>query len=204
MNVLVCSSNRYACTVNHPNSVCSKMNVNASSGSVVPSQTKRQRRRSSCGRSASAYVARTRLLIPSAATSRSVFFAQRRDVFDLRLEPQVDAQLARALLENVQQTLARDPGKTVAAGANELPFEVDIDVVPMGERLRDRAVGRFVRDTQILEGRVREHDAPAERVVGLISLVVAARPMTGTGSSRVSQSRVRPDLRRLRRCASRT
>jgi hypothetical protein len=71
MNVLVDESNGYAWTWNSPPSASRMMNVNASNRRVVPSQMKRALPGSIDGWNTSSWAVRTRLLIPSAATTRS-------------------------------------------------------------------------------------------------------------------------------------
>jgi hypothetical protein len=48
---------------------------------------------------------------------------------------------------------------------------MNVDVVPVREVVRDRAVSRLIRVREILQRRIGEYDAPAERVVGPIALV---------------------------------
>jgi hypothetical protein len=71
MNVLCASSKGYACTWNRPCSFSRKMNVNASSTFVVPSQVKRFGRQSRLGLNVSACASRMKELMPSAARIRS-------------------------------------------------------------------------------------------------------------------------------------
>ena len=56
-------------------------------------------------------------------------------VGDFGLENQFDAEACGALLKNLQQLDARDSAETVAAGSYFLPFEENVDVVPVAERV---------------------------------------------------------------------
>jgi hypothetical protein len=46
----------------------------------------------------------------------------------------------------------------------------DLDIVPIGEALRDGAIGGLVRQPEGIERRVAEHHAEAEGVVGAVAL----------------------------------
>ena len=88
----------------------------------------------------------------------------------LMLEMEVHAELAGALLQDVEQPLAADADEAVAGRADRLAVDMDVDIVPMGElagddRARDGIVGH-----QILDRLVGEDHAPAERVVGPVAL----------------------------------
>ena len=48
--------------------------------------------------------------------------------------------------------------------------EIDVDVVPVIERVEDRVGARGVGGAQVAERLVGEHDAPAERVVRAVAL----------------------------------
>ena len=89
----------------------------------------RRRRRTSRGRRT-----RTRLLAPSAATIRSALSVGRIATSVSKL--QVDAELAGPVLQDGQQALPRDADEAVAAGADGLAVDVDVDVVPVGESSR--------------------------------------------------------------------
>src|ERR1700730_13611217 len=149
-----------------PNSVSLKKNVKASNGRVEPIQANLFGRRSTLGRNASACCARMRELMPSAATTRSAL----RVRLDLGLEFQLDAERAGALLQQPQQRDPRTAAKAVAADAMHGAFEVDLDVVPVGEIVGDRPVALWVVLLEGLQRLVREHDAEAERVVRAVAL----------------------------------
>jgi hypothetical protein len=88
---------------------------------------------------------------------------------DLGLEHQLDAQLSQRL-QDVEQLLAADADKAVAARADHLALEQQLDVVPVVEGLLD-GVGRgLVPLAHVVHGGVGEHHAPAEGVVGLVAL----------------------------------
>ncbi len=91
-------------------------------------------------------------------------------VAHLGLEADVDAHVARALLEDGEQPLARDPAEAVSAGSDRDALEVDVDVVPVGEVVGDRLVGGRIGVAEVLERLIGEDDAPPEGVVGPIAL----------------------------------
>ena len=82
---------------------------------------------------------------------------------------QLDAELFAALLQDVQQALAADAAKTVAAGGHGVALEVDVDIVPVVERLQDGARGRFIGIDQVTQGLVGKDNAPAEGIVRTIA-----------------------------------
>ena len=67
--------------------------------------------------------------------------------------------------------LALDAGKAVAAGADQLVLEIDVDVVPVGEGLVDFLRRGAVRLGEVFKRLVGEHHAPAERVVRPVALI---------------------------------
>ena len=56
----------------------------------------------------------------------------------LLLEMELDAELARALLQDGEQPLAADADEAVARRADRLAVDMDVDIVPMGEFAADR------------------------------------------------------------------
>jgi hypothetical protein len=60
---------------------------------------------------------------------------------DFGLEHQLHTQLLAACLQDVQQLLAPDADKPVAAGADDLALEVQLDVVPVVEGQLDLGRG---------------------------------------------------------------
>ena len=93
-----------------------------------------------------------------------------RGIVDLCRELQADAELGGAGLQDVEQPLARQPGEAVAGRRQHLILIVDLDVVPVREGAGDGGVGLGVGLLEILERRVGEHDAEAERVVRSVAL----------------------------------
>jgi hypothetical protein len=82
----------------------------------------------------------------------------------------MNAKLLRAVLQDVEQLLAADAGKAVAAGAHRLAAIVHGDVVPIDEVLADlRGAGGVVL-FEIGQRVVGEHDTPAEGVMRLVAL----------------------------------
>ena len=71
-------------------------------------------------------------------------------VVDFALEREFDAQFARAMLQDLEQFLARDSREPVPARTQDAPFEMDVDVVPVGELLDDARFGRGIASPQIL------------------------------------------------------
>ncbi len=94
-----------------------------------------------------------------------------RLVVDVRFEMQFDAELASTLLQDQEQRAPGAAAEAVAADAVGLTLEVDGDVVPIGEFLRDPAVARRIVALERVERRIGEHHAEAERVVGAVALV---------------------------------
>ena len=86
------------------------------------------------------------------------------------LEHQLDTQLFTARLQDVEQLLAANPHKAVAAAADGAALETQLDVVPVVEGLLDGGGGGRVPLAHVLHGGIREHHAPAEGVVGLVAL----------------------------------
>ncbi len=97
--------------------------------------------------------------------------AQLLDVADLVLEVQLHAEFRRSPLQDREQSFARNSAEAVAARANRVSLEVDLDIVPVGKGLRDLALRRFVGRPQVLQRRIGKDDAPAEGVERAIALV---------------------------------
>ena len=96
---------------------------------------------------------------------------QRTDVGDLALEPQVDAQRPGALVQDGEQPLTSDARESVAAGADGLAVDMDVDVVPMDEGGLDDSRGLGVIGLQIGQGLVGKDHPPAKGVVRAVTLV---------------------------------
>ena len=115
------------------------------------------------------FVARPRIQ-PVGGDDEVVGLGQLRGAGDLGLETQLDAEPARALLQQLQQLLARDAGKAVAGGDDLLAAIMHRDVVPIGEMAADFAGAERIVLGEVLEGLVGQHHAPAEGVVRLVAL----------------------------------
>ncbi len=88
----------------------------------------------------------------------------------LVLELQLDAEPACALTEQVQERHAGAAAEAVAADAVDRILEMDFDVVPVGEILRNGAVALAIVGLEGFQRLVGEHDAEAERIVGPVAL----------------------------------
>ncbi|MGY4455466.1 hypothetical protein ACVWZR_010126 [Bradyrhizobium sp. i1.3.1] len=90
--------------------------------------------------------------------------------FDLALEDELDTQRFTAPLKNIEQMLAPDTDEAMARRALARPLEDELDVVPVIEGVLD--LGRALGVGKAHRGHhgIREHDAPAERIVGLVAL----------------------------------
>jgi hypothetical protein len=142
--------------------------VNASIGSVVPSQVNLHLRQSSDGWKWSAWRAHG-AVDPVAGDDQVGLHG--RVVDDIALEAQLDAQLAAARVEHLQQPAARHAAEAVAGRAHHLVAEVRLDVAPIPEQAADLAVGRFVGRLEVAESLVGEDHAEPEGVVGLVAFV---------------------------------
>ena len=89
---------------------------------------------------------------------------------DLGLEDQLDAELARAPLQQQKQPLAADAAEAVAGGDGAHALVEDGDVVPVGEVAPDPDGADRIVSGQVLQRLGRQHDAPAERVVRPVAL----------------------------------
>ncbi len=97
-------------------------------------------------------------------------FGEARVVCDLGLKHQLDAQRCGARLQDVEQLLAGNAAEAVAAGGDLRALEEDVDVVPVVEAAQDLGVALRIGLPEVVQCRVGEHDAPAERVVGAVAL----------------------------------
>src|SRR5256714_7282464 len=100
-------------------------------------------------------------------------------VVDLALEAHADAELAAAVLQDVEERHARAAAKAVAAGAQRFPFVNHIHIAPVGEAPPDALVGDEVVRLEGVERLVGKDHAEAEGVVRAVPLVhgdVPARP----------------------------
>ena len=129
-------------------------------------------------------------------------------VVDVGFEQQRHAEFAGAFLQDQQQRAARTAAKAVAADAMDGAAEMHGDVVPVGEFLGDAAIARRIVFFEIVERRIREHHAEAERVVGAVALIdrdLGLRPLLLQQDRGVETGRSATDYRhlhpRLRRCS---
>ncbi|MCY1222964.1 hypothetical protein D9M72_350730 [compost metagenome] len=99
-----------------------------------------------------------------------VLHRQRLVVGHIGLEHQLHAQRFAARLQDIEQALAADADKAMAAGADGAPADVDVDIVPVVEGRVDLGGADRVGFLQVIHGGVREHHAPAEGVVGPVAL----------------------------------
>ena len=93
-----------------------------------------------------------------------------REVAHLALKLQPNSERPAAPLQDVEQNLARDPGKDVAAGPDHGVAVIDVDRVPASEALADLGVGFVVGIPKRTKRLFREDDTPTERGVGWITL----------------------------------
>ena len=87
----------------------------------------------------------------------------------LGFEHQLDAEFFATRLQDVQKPLAADAAEAVARRADLLAAEMDLDVVPVIEGVENRVGAGRVGRAQVAERLVREHHAPAERVIGPVA-----------------------------------
>ena len=88
----------------------------------------------------------------------------------LGLELQVHTQFAGPLLQDQQQALAPDPAEAMAGAEDRVALVVQRDVVPIGEVAADFLGRDGIIGLEIVQRLVREHDAPAEGVIGAVAL----------------------------------
>ena len=119
-----------------------------------------------------------------------------RYLIDIGFEHQMNAEFARALLQDREQHAARAAAKTVAADAVHRAAEMHGDVVPISEFLGDAAIARRIVFLEIVQRGVGKHHAEAEGVVGAVALIdrdLGLRPLLLRAGSR---RRDRPVRRR--------
>ncbi len=105
----------------------------------------------------------------------------RRRIAHLRVEPELDAELGAAGLQDRQQLLPAHAREAVSRRRQHLPAEMYVDVVPVGEARGDGAVALGIGACQVLQRRVREHDTEAEGVVRTVALQ-DRHPVGGVGA----------------------
>ena len=90
--------------------------------------------------------------------------------FDFGAERELYAEFARAILQDVEQTLPSDADKAVAGRGDGLAVYVDVNVVPMGEARFDLVGALGIVGAEVFHRLIGEDDAPAERVAGIVAL----------------------------------
>ena len=79
-----------------------------------------------------------------------------------------DPDRISAGLQDLEQLQPRATGEAIAAATDVVALVPDADVVPIGEGIGDHRVGFGIPAEEFAESLVRENNAEAERVVGLI------------------------------------
>ncbi|MNQ88165.1 hypothetical protein D3C85_1034200 [compost metagenome] len=90
-------------------------------------------------------------------------------VLDEVFKHQLHAHVFATRLQDVQQLLAANADKAVAAAADAAAFEMDVDVIPMVECIANGLSGNGVCLAQVLHGGVGEHHAPSKSVIRTIA-----------------------------------
>ena len=166
---------------------------------MLPSQTKRLRRQSSCGWNRSDSRSRMRLAAPSAATIRSARGKPAvGKVPDLLLPVDLDAERPRPPGQQLQQGLPLDSGEAMPRRPHDGAAVVDLDVLPARRGGGHRLVGLGIGLADVLEGLVGEHHAEAERVLDPVPLVhrhLVARIVALEQDGEIEAGGARPDDR---------
>lgn len=102
-----------------------------------------------------------------------------RGLSDRRLEAEIHAHLATAVVEDLQQRRSHEAGVRVAAAANALSPVVGVDRIPGGSSLDQPRRGRLVGVAQNGGAFLREDDPPAVRLVGRVALAHRHVPHCG-------------------------
>ena len=92
------------------------------------------------------------------------------ELIDLDSELQLDPELSAAVVEDVQELLARETAEAVPSGERSPAWVEGLDVAPVGEVGADLTEALGVGLLEAGEGLVAEDDPPAEGVVGLVAL----------------------------------
>src|SRR3989441_5888518 len=120
------------------------------------------------------------------------------------LETHLHAELAAAVLQELEQGDARAAAKAVSTAAQDAALVDDVDVAPVGEAAADRFVRRRVVVAERAQGLVGEHHAEAEGIVGAVALVdrdLPARPSLLREQREVQPARSAADNADLHRLA---
>ena len=86
------------------------------------------------------------------------------------LEHQVNAELQAAVLQDIEQPLAADAAKTMAARSHAPALEEHLDIVPVVKGVADQFRADRVGGLQVGQRLVRQHHAPAEGVERAVAL----------------------------------
>ena len=93
-----------------------------------------------------------------------------RKLLDLDAELEHDAELAAALLQDLEQPFPRDRRERVPARRELAALIADVDPIPAGERVRDLEVSLRIGIAQGAERLLAEDDAESERCIGGVPL----------------------------------
>ena len=86
------------------------------------------------------------------------------------LKAEHDSQVMAALLQHGKQTLSPYAAEAVTPRTHGATRETDVDVIPAVEGRGDFGTACRISLTEVGDGLVGEHHAPAERIVGTIAL----------------------------------
>src|SRR5690606_1846366 len=115
-------------------------------------------------------IACAHLAVDAVGADEEVAVTQRVDVIDLGMKCDVHAEPARALLQDGEEALEREPAEAVASASDARALVVDVDRVPVRESARDGFVALRAGLLEVPVRLVRADDAPSERVVGRVPL----------------------------------
>jgi hypothetical protein len=107
---------------------------------------------------------------PVSADHQVVAFHERLGIVDLGLEAKLDAEVTGAPLQQQEQPLAADAAETMPGRDRAHALVDDGDIVPVGEVFPDPGGAHRIVGREVVERLGRQHDAPAERVVGHVAL----------------------------------
>src|SRR5690606_30832531 len=99
-----------------------------------------------------------------------ILLRHRLVVLHIGFEHQLHTHVFAALLQNVQQLFAAYADKAVPVRAHAAALEVDVDVVPVVERVAYGLRRYRVGLAKVVHGGVGKHHAPAKRVVRAVAL----------------------------------
>ena len=114
---------------------------------------------------------RADLAVEPVASDEQVVLADIGERIHLHLEVEVDTELSSALLQDEKHLLAGQARETMAARADALAFEVNVDVVPVVERRKNAFRGDRVVFAEIFQRLVGEDDPPTKGIVRAVALV---------------------------------